>query len=116
MFNRLIAKQKTINRLNESTIKQNKNEFIVRANGSTFSEISKSEVESIPIFIPSIQEQEKISSFLSLIDDRIATQNKILLHYQSLIQNIRNDIFKQKLSTGDFHFCTVASLINSFLL
>src|SRR5690606_6674909 len=33
----------------------------------------------------------------TLIDDRIVTQNKILLHYQSLIQSSRNDIFKQRL-------------------
>lgn len=59
--------------------------------------LSKSTIIQIEIKIPSIEEQQKIASFLSLIDQRIATQNKILLRYQSLIQNLRNNIFKQKM-------------------
>ncbi|WP_157893253.1 restriction endonuclease subunit S [Elizabethkingia bruuniana] len=40
--------------------------------------INAEEYKLLPIVIPSIQEQEKISSFLSLIDSRIQTQNKII--------------------------------------
>jgi type I restriction enzyme S subunit len=36
-----------------------------------------------------------------LIDERITTQNKILLHYQSLIQKLRNDIFIKKIRFKD---------------
>ncbi|MCT4168141.1 restriction endonuclease subunit S [Elizabethkingia anophelis] len=45
---------------------------------------------------PSIQEQEKISSFLSLLDERIHTQNKIIKELEILIQELRNQIFKRK--------------------
>src|SRR5690606_14918500 len=100
-FQSLIVNKEAKNIFISNWIKQNKKEFIVRANGSTFSEISKSEVESIPIFIPSIQEQEKISSFLSLIDDRIATQNKIIEQLETLIRDFRNQIFKQKIRFTD---------------
>ena len=48
-----------------------KRELFSRANGSTFKEISASEVRSIPISLPSLAEQEKIAGFLSLIDERI---------------------------------------------
>ncbi|SHL31159.1 type I restriction enzyme, S subunit [Chryseobacterium contaminans] len=58
-------------------------------------------IKGIRLSIPNLKEQQQIASFLSLIDERIVTQNKILLHYQSLIQKLRNDIFKQKLSFKD---------------
>ena len=40
--------------------------------------LSKATIEKIKIKYPSLPEQEKISSLLSLIDERIATQNKII--------------------------------------
>jgi len=43
---------------------------------------------------PKIAEQKKIAKFLSLIDERIATQNKIIEKYESLIQAI---IYKAKM-------------------
>ena len=39
-------------------------------------------------------EQKKIANLLSLIDERISTQNKIIDKLQSLIKGIRHDIFK----------------------
>ncbi|OCA70362.1 hypothetical protein BBH99_14330 [Chryseobacterium contaminans] len=63
--------------------------------------INKTTFSNVQVNIPELPEQKKIASFLSLIDERIVTQNKILLHYQSLIQKLRNDIFKQKLSFKD---------------
>ena len=47
----------------------------------------------IKVILPSISEQTKIASLLSLIDERIATQNKIIDKLQSLIKGIRNDVF-----------------------
>ena len=40
--------------------------------------LSKTTIEKIKIKYPSLAEQEKISSLLSLLDERIATQNKII--------------------------------------
>ena len=59
-------------------------------------------IRGIKLSIPQEDEQQKIESFLLLIDERITTQNKILLHYKSLIQNLRNDIFKQKIRIKGF--------------
>ena len=74
-------------------IKQNKNELIKRAKGSTFAEISKSEIEKISILIPNTDEQDKIAHFLSLIDQRIETQNKIIEKYESLIKGLNDNLF-----------------------
>ena len=45
-------------------------------------------LKKIKVFYPSIEEQRKITSLLSLIDERIATQNKIIEKYESLIQAV----------------------------
>ena len=42
---------------------------------------------------PCLEEQKKIAKLLSLLDERIATQNKIIDKLQSLIKGIRNDVF-----------------------
>ena len=44
---------------------------------------------NMPINIPVIGEQEKISKILNLLDERIATQNKIIEKLQSLIKGLR---------------------------
>ncbi len=57
--------------------------------------------------IPRIEEQYKISRLLHLLDDRIATQNKIIEKYESLIQAIcetliESEQHKVELSFNDF--------------
>jgi len=51
--------------------------------------INSLEYASFPIFTTTLKEENKISSLLSLIDKRIATQNKIIEKLQSLIKGIR---------------------------
>ena len=51
--------------------------------------------------IPTMEEQNKISHILHLLDDRISTQNKIIDKLQSLIKGIRNEVFgKLRKSVG----------------
>jgi type I restriction enzyme S subunit len=57
--------------------------------------INAEEYKLLSIVIPSIQEQEKISSFLLLIDERIQAQSKILIHLKSLIESL-NESFLNK--------------------
>ena len=61
--------------------------------GTSIKGITTSEIQKISINIPSLQEQKKIGKILSLLDERIATQNKIIDKLQSLIKGIRNDVF-----------------------
>lgn len=55
--------------------------------------LSKSNFEKLPNYTTSIEEQDKTGYFLNLLDERIATQNKIIDKLQSLIKGISNKIF-----------------------
>ena len=69
--------------------------------------INSLEYASFPIFTTTLKEENKISSLLSLIDERITTQNKIIEKYESLIQAIcetliESEQHKVELSFNDF--------------
>ena len=51
-------------------------------------------VKNIPFYFANSEEQDKLAKFISLLDKRIATQNKIIEKYESLIQAI---IYKAKI-------------------
>ena len=84
----------------------NDNEFVYYAIQSAFPRylssiavqavpiISKSAFELLPNNRPYLQEQKKIGKFLSLLDERIATQNKIIDKLQSLIKGIAQKIVR----------------------
>lgn len=50
--------------------------------------IDRKSILSLHISIPSLQEQQKVAELLSLIEQRIITQNKIIKKLQSLIKGI----------------------------
>lgn len=56
--------------------------------------LSKATIEKIKVCIPSMDEQDKLSNLLFLLDKRIEVQNKIIEKYESLIQAI---IYKEKM-------------------
>ena len=69
--------------------------------------INSQEYSSFPIFTTSLHEENKIASLLSRLDERIATQNKIIEKYESLIQAmcdtlIESDQHKVELAFSDF--------------
>ena len=76
-FQSLIAKQCNIDFL-YYLIQTKKKDLIRNACGSTFLEISANEIRKIKVAVPVQNEQEQIAKLLSLIDERIATQNKII--------------------------------------
>ena len=54
-------------------------------------------VKNIPFYFANSNEQDKLAKFISLLDERIATQNKIIEKLETLIKGIRNNIiFKIK--------------------
>lgn len=57
--------------------------------GAQHFNIGQEGLSKISLYFPSIEEQRKIAEFLSLIDERIATQNKIIEKLQSLIKGLR---------------------------
>lgn len=53
------------------------------------------------VIFPSVQEQIKIASFLSLIDERITTQNKIIENLKTQMLGLQEKIFRQKVKLKD---------------
>ena len=80
----------------------------IYSNGSAIKNIPPfADLKRTVVFIPMKNEQEKISKFISLIDERIATQNKIIEKYESLIQAMCDTLIGKKtqqvmLSFNDF--------------
>ena len=63
--------------------------------GTSIKGITTSEIQKISINIPSLQEQKKIGKILSLLDERIATQNKIIEDLKKLKSAISESLFHQ---------------------
>ena len=51
------------------------------------------QIKSIKIGIPCLKEQSKIAKTLQLLDERIATQNKIIEKMESLIKGLNNSLY-----------------------
>ena len=103
-FQSLIAKQCNIDFL-YYLIQTKKKDLIRNACGSTFLEISANEIRKIKVAVPVQNEQEQIAKLLSLIDERIATQNKIIEDLKKLkcaiIEKVLNGNNANNLRLGD---------------
>lgn len=98
----------------------NDNEFVYYAIQSAFPRylssiavqavpiISKSAFEMLPNKRPCLQEQKKIGKFLSLLDERIATQNKIIEDLKKLKSAISHILFSSK---GAIHLSEIANVV-----
>ena len=66
------------------------NQFFESATGGTGNQanVSTKAMEMFSVNTPSLKEQEKIGQLMALLDERIATQNKIIDKLQSLIKGI----------------------------
>ena len=65
--------------------------------GTSIKGISSTEIKSKKLFIPNDNEQQRIASFLSLVDERIMTQSKIIEEFKSLKDILTKKIFSHKL-------------------
>lgn len=77
-FQNLIPKNDTNNEFLYYLAQTKKHHFIKYASGSTFLEISNSEIRKTKCTVPGTEEQTQIAAFLSALDDRISVQNKII--------------------------------------
>ena len=93
-FQSLIPKENISNEFVYYLIQTKRKDLIRKSCGSTFLEISANEVRKIVVSIPTIKEQDKIAKLLSLLDERISTQSKIIDKLQSLIKGITQRIVR----------------------
>jgi len=77
-----------------NTSKYNK-AVMVRCTGSSYPAINSEDLSKIPFYKCGIAEQKKIADFLSLLDERIATQNKVIDKLQSLIKGLNDTLYAQ---------------------
>ena len=68
--------------------------FILELTGSTIKNLSLTSIKNTKLRLPSIQEQAKIAKLLRAIDERIATQNKIIEDLKKLKSAISKKLFK----------------------
>ena len=73
--------------------------------------VRKEMITEMPLYLPSEQEQTKIGVLLSLLDERIATQNKIIDKLQSLIKGLNDTLYAQH---GDEVMTSFAELGTSY--
>ena len=64
------------------------------AQGVSVVHLYPSHLRSVKIYVPQLEEQQTIVKLLSLIDERITVQNKIIDKLQSLIKGLRDTLFK----------------------
>ena len=73
--------------------------------------LSKATIEKIKFKYPLSPEQDKISRLLSLIDERIATQNKIIDNLQSLIKGLIQRLSQEGLANGSWHRIMLSEIL-----
>ena len=78
--------------------------------GTSIKGITSDELQKIRVFIPKNKdEQNKISNLLTLLDERIATQNKIIDKLQSLIKGIAQKIVRSNKPNVRLYECVECS-------
>lgn len=68
-------------------------------------------LKAIKTYNPTLPEQQKIAKLLSLLDERIATQNKIIEKYESLIKGINCKIFAL-IQGNEYRLGDIATITN----
>lgn len=89
---------------------------IVKGAGAQHFNIGQDGLSKVCIDIPCIKEQEKIARLLALLDERIATQNKIIDKLQSLIKGIAQNVAhnnKPNISLSECLECSSSTLQES---
>ena len=114
-FQSLIPKENISNEFVYYLIQTKRKDLIRKSCGSTFLEISANEVRKIVVSIPTIKEQDKIAKLLSLLDERIATQNKIIEDLKKLKSAISKHLFSRKdLLETTIRLADIAALKNGY--
>ncbi|WP_262488151.1 restriction endonuclease subunit S [Epilithonimonas bovis] len=70
--------------------------------GTKVLSINVGRISKIELSFPAVKEQQKIASFLSLIDERIQTQIKIIEQLETLIKGLSEKLFSQEIRFKGF--------------
>lgn len=81
------------------------------AQGVSVAHLYPDHLKSVKVNVPQIEEQRKIVRLLSLIDERIATQNKIIDNLQSLIKGLIQCLSQEGLANGRWHKIMLSEIL-----
>ena len=90
-----------------------------KSGGSTRFNVGQDTLSSVELCFPSIKEQAKIGKFLSLLDERIATQNKIIGQLETLIKGLYQKLILDRVPNtkiSDCVSCYSSSLTESTVI
>ena len=74
--------------------KEQRLKYMVTGTGLGAGKLDTNDLLSMSVYVPAMNEQYKIAKLLSLIDERIATQNKIIEYLKKLKSAISENLFK----------------------
>ena len=113
-FQNLIPKKGINNEFLYYLAQTQKRHFIKYASGSTFLEISNSEIKKTKCAVPGIKEQTEIATFLSAIDKKIETQNKIISDLKVLKKELCNKLFNSSHCNKTIEIRQVADIYGGY--
>ena len=91
--------------------KEQRLKYMVTGTGLGAGKLDTSDLLSMIVYIPAMKEQDKVARLLSLFDERIAAQNKIIDKLQSLIKGLNDSLYAQY---GSEVLTSFANLGNSY--
>lgn len=86
--------------------------FTSELTGTTIKNLSLKSVRMTNVSLPNLKEQNRIAQLFDAIDERIATQNKIIDRLQTLIRGIMVELQKQGLKNGTWNKFILADVLS----
>ena len=80
-------------------------EIVYKNLGATINSINGSDLRKFKVPFPSIKEQKKLASFLSIVDKRIQTQNKIIEQLETLIKGLCQKLILNQVPNKKINNC-----------
>ena len=77
--------------------KEQRLKYMVTGTGLGAGKLDTSDLLSMIVYIPAMKEQDKVARLLSLFDERIATQHKVIDKLQSLIKGMEDNLLDNPL-------------------
>ena len=84
-------------------ISNNKQKLISKASGTTFLEISKSNLENLNFYFPPLEEQKRIASALSKIDAYLENTIKLIEEKEKFKRGIAKKLFSKEIRFKEFN-------------
>ena len=92
-FKSFVVNNKCKNEFLYYWILNNKRNFLRKASGSTYLEVSTFEIKKLPIYLPCTEEQQKIANFLSAVDLKIVQIENQIRHFEKFKRGLLQQMF-----------------------